>query len=37
MAYHHDGFFYAMDTYREYQLLKRSVDRRPSAVESVGE
>lgn len=21
MAYHHDGFFYAMDTYREYQAL----------------
>ena len=21
VAYHHDGFFYAMDTYREYQLL----------------
>jgi glucose-1-phosphate cytidylyltransferase len=21
MAYHHDGFFYAMDTYREYQIL----------------
>jgi glucose-1-phosphate cytidylyltransferase len=21
MAYHHDGFFYAMDTYREYQVL----------------
>jgi glucose-1-phosphate cytidylyltransferase len=21
MAYHHDGFFFAMDTYREYQLL----------------
>lgn len=21
MAYHHEGFFYAMDTYREYQLL----------------
>jgi glucose-1-phosphate cytidylyltransferase len=21
IAYHHDGFFYAMDTYREYQIL----------------
>jgi len=21
MAYHHDGFFFAMDTYREYQVL----------------
>jgi glucose-1-phosphate cytidylyltransferase len=21
MAYQHDGFFYAMDTYREYQHL----------------
>ena len=21
MAYHHEGFFYAMDTYREYELL----------------
>ena len=21
MAYHHDGFFYAMDTFREYQVL----------------
>jgi len=21
MAYHHEGFFYAMDTYREYQIL----------------
>ena len=21
MAYRHDGFFYAMDTYREYQYL----------------
>ena len=21
MAYQHDGFFYAMDTYREYQYL----------------
>lgn len=21
MAYHHEGFFYAMDTYREYQVL----------------
>ena len=21
IAYHHDGFFYAMDTYREYQVL----------------
>ena len=21
MAYRHDGFFYAMDTYREYQHL----------------
>ena len=21
MAYHHDGFFFAMDTYREYQYL----------------
>ena len=21
MAYRHDGFFYAMDTYREYQQL----------------
>jgi glucose-1-phosphate cytidylyltransferase len=21
MAYHHDGFFYAMDTYREYMHL----------------
>jgi glucose-1-phosphate cytidylyltransferase len=21
VAYHHDGFFYAMDTYREYQIL----------------
>jgi glucose-1-phosphate cytidylyltransferase len=22
MAYHHGGFFYAMDTYREYEYLK---------------
>jgi len=21
MAYQHDGFFYSMDTYREYQYL----------------
>jgi glucose-1-phosphate cytidylyltransferase len=21
MAYNHEGFFYAMDTYREYQVL----------------
>ena len=21
MAYRHDGFFYAMDTFREYQVL----------------
>ena len=24
MAYQHDGFFYAMDTYREYQILNES-------------
>jgi glucose-1-phosphate cytidylyltransferase len=23
MAYRHDGFFYAMDTYREYQYLNQ--------------
>jgi len=23
MAYHHDGFFYAMDTYREYEYLNQ--------------
>jgi glucose-1-phosphate cytidylyltransferase len=28
MVYRHDGFFYAMDTYREYQLLNEMWDRR---------
>jgi glucose-1-phosphate cytidylyltransferase len=23
MAYQHDGFFYAMDTYREYEYLNQ--------------
>ena len=23
MAYRHDGFFYAMDTFREYQVLNQ--------------
>ena len=27
MVYRHDGFFYAMDTYREYQLLNEMWDR----------
>ena len=27
MAYRHDGFFYAMDTYREYKLLNELWDR----------
>ena len=26
MAYRHDGFFYAMDTYREYQALNELWD-----------
>ena len=28
MAYRHDGFFYAMDTYREYQMLNEMWDRK---------
>jgi glucose-1-phosphate cytidylyltransferase len=28
MVYRHDGFFYAMDTYREYQLLNEMWDRK---------
>src|ERR1035441_2425015 len=28
MAYQHDGFFYAMDTYREYQHLNELWNRR---------
>ncbi len=28
MAYRHEGFFYAMDTYREYQAPERAVEPR---------
>ena len=35
MAYRHDGVFLAIDTYREYLLLNRSVEARRSAVESL--
>lgn len=28
MVYRHDGFFYAMDTYREYQILNEMWDRK---------
>jgi len=26
MAYRHEGFFFAMDTYREYQMLNQMWD-----------
>jgi len=34
MAYQHDGFFYAMDTYREYEYLNSfgARSRRPGSV-----
>ena len=36
MAYRHEGFFYAMDTYREYQHLNELWSRRRSALEGMG-
>src|SRR5258708_12223924 len=33
MAYRHDGFFYAMDTYREYQHLNE-LDRKSTRLNS---
>ena len=39
MAYQHEGFFYAMDTYREYQHLNQlwSANRAPGRYGSNGE
>ena len=36
MAYRHDGFFYAMDTYREYQYLNELWSRGSRALEGLG-
>ena len=36
MAYRHDGFFYAMDTYREYQMLERTCGTRRGPLEGLG-
>ena len=36
MAYRHDGFFYAMDTYREYQLLNELWESDAGALEGLG-
>ena len=35
MAYRHDGFFFAMDTYREYQYLNELWDSRRGALEGM--
>jgi glucose-1-phosphate cytidylyltransferase len=34
MAYRHDGFFYGMDTYREYQYLNDLWNRRQAPWKS---
>ena len=36
MAYRHDGFFYAMDTYREYAVPERALVQRQGPVEGRG-